>query len=140
MQDIVVGNKSFTDVAKPNEIVSLLLNDDELANLESQGSSTAAATSKKSGKKATGTTDETSQAVRDLWQEEGDDFFGAQGNATIAPNSTDGVEEDSSTPAPIGTGTRGKKRRGQGGGTRGRKPATKGAKRKPAGDTIPEEF
>ena len=35
VQDIVVGNKQFTDVAKPNEIVSLLLNDDELALIES---------------------------------------------------------------------------------------------------------
>ena len=137
VQDIVVGNKQFTDVTKPNEIVSLLLNDDELANLESQGSS--ASVSKKAGKKAaTGATDETSQAVRDLWQEEGDDFFG-QGGATAAPNSTDGVEEESSTPAPVGTtGTRGKKRRGPGGGTRGRKPGpAKGSKRKVA---LPDEF
>ena len=31
MQDIVVGTKSLTDVAKPSEIVSLFMDDEELA-------------------------------------------------------------------------------------------------------------
>ena len=31
VQDIVVGTKSLTDVAKPSEIVSLFMNDEELA-------------------------------------------------------------------------------------------------------------
>lgn len=31
MQDIVVGNKSLTDVAKPSEIVSLFLDDEDIA-------------------------------------------------------------------------------------------------------------
>ena len=135
MQDIVVGNKSFTDVAKPNEIVSLLLNDDELANLESQGSSTAAATSKKSGKKATGTTDETSQAVRDLWQEEGDDFFG---QTSITPHSLpDAAEEEDAGSMQNTSSTRGKRKNGLS--TRGRKN-NKGMKRKAAGDNLPDDL
>jgi DNA helicase INO80 len=145
VQDIVVGNKSFTDVAKPNEIVSLLLNDDELANLESQGSSTTVQQKKSgaNGKKTT-SSDETSHAVRDLWQEEGDDFFG-QGGAQPAVTIPEGAEgeEDSSTPAPVVSGTRGKKRRGGGPGSRGgRKAGTaRGAKRRgAAADTMAEEF
>ena len=81
--------------------------------------------------------------MRDLWQEEGDDFFG-QGGAQPALNVPEGAEgeEDSSTPAPIASGTRGKKRHGGGPGSRGgRKPGpAKGTKRRAAGDTLPDEF
>ncbi|KAI5124611.1 hypothetical protein M0805_004221 [Coniferiporia weirii] len=134
VQDIVVGNKQFTDVAKPNEIVSLLLNDDELANLE-KNSSNNAATSKKSGDRPG---EGTSQAVRDLWAEEGDDFFGHSNPpaASITP-----ADEDDGTPDPS-SNIRGKKRKGASGALRGRnKPGPKkGYKRKAAGDTLPDEF
>jgi hypothetical protein len=52
VQDIVVGNKNFTDVTKPSEIVQLLLNDDQLANLDS--SNTSGSSSKKTGKQVVG--------------------------------------------------------------------------------------
>ncbi|KAH8120417.1 SNF2 family N-terminal domain-containing protein [Phellopilus nigrolimitatus] len=128
VQDIVVGNKQFTDVAKPNELVSLLLNDDELANLETQDPDNSAGPRR------------TSQAVRDLWADEGDDFFGHSGppaGATVAEIA----DEEDVTPGPSGSGTRGKKRKGPTGATRGRKPGPKkGYKRKAAGDTMPDEF
>lgn len=141
VQDIVVGNKQFTDVAKPNEIVSLLLNDDELANLEKQGSNSAIS-AKKLNKRSTGSSDETSQAVRDLWAEEGDDFFGhggPAGSATIAEIP----DEDDMTPIPMTkTSGRGKKRRGPvPGSTRGgRGGAGRGQKRKHAGDSLPDDL
>ena len=42
VQDIVVGNKTFTDVAKPSEIVQLLLNEDQLANLDTNAGDASA--------------------------------------------------------------------------------------------------
>lgn len=145
MQDIVVGNKSFTDVTKPNEIVSLLLNDDELANLEKQDSNgTAGLDSKPAG------SDKTNQVVRDLWQEEGDEFFGH--NSTVGGTGTgrgqgvpDGDNDDDATPEPT-AGGRGKKRKGGKGGAgdaprQKRKPGPKkGYKRKPAADTLPDDI
>jgi len=105
VQDIVVGNKNFTDVAKPSEIVQLLLNDEQLANIDNANGSVLP--SKKSGKKpSTGSTNADNDAVRDLWNDEGDDFFGhlaSQGNVTA-----DKGEEDGAVAAP----SRGKKRKG----------------------------
>lgn len=139
VQDIVVGNKQFTDVTKPNEIVSLLLNDDELANLENQGSASSIS-GKRSNKRAAGSTDETSQAVRDLWAEEGDDFFGHSGPAASA-TITDVPEDDDMTPVPASVSMRGKKRRGPNAGGRGAKAgAGKGQKRKHAGDALPDDL
>ncbi|THH07628.1 hypothetical protein EW145_g3261 [Phellinidium pouzarii] len=130
VQDIVVGNKQLTDVAKPNEIVSLLLNDDELANLEKQGSDNVV--SKKSGNRDT---DGTSAVVHDLWAEEGDDFFGHSNSTAAAPVA----DEDDGTPDP-GASTRGKKRRGAAGAPRGRKPGPKkGYKRKATGEKVVED-
>ncbi|KAH9944513.1 SNF2 family N-terminal domain-containing protein [Epithele typhae] len=71
VQDIVVGNKTFTDVAKPNEIVQLLLNEDQLANLDVNS---GGASSKAAGKRPAGA----EGASIDLWNEEGDEFFGGQ--------------------------------------------------------------
>jgi len=116
VQDLVVGNKSFTDVTKPSEIVQLLLTDDQLANLDASGS-----TSKASGQTAS------SQAgagpMRDLWNEEGDDFFGH--SATI--NSTETAEEDrdGNGPAPVSAPPPTKKRKGATGAPRGRRPGSK---------------
>ena len=99
MQDIVVGNKNFTDVTKPSEIVQLLLNEDQLANLET----TAASSAKKNGKKTPGQAD-TDAAVRDLWNDEGDEFFGQptqpQGGATMMfwqPTYSPGSDTSSSS-------------------------------------------
>ncbi|KAJ3976310.1 SNF2 family DNA-dependent ATPase [Lentinula raphanica] len=67
VQDIVVGSKNFTDVAKPSEIVQLLLNDEQLASLDTTGSQGGG------NDKGKGVADST----RDLWLEEGDEFFTA---------------------------------------------------------------
>lgn len=105
MQDIVVGNKNFTDVAKPSEIVQLLLNDEQLANIDNTDG--PGLSSKKSGKRpGAGSASTDNDTVRDLWNDEGDDFFGhpaTQGNGTA-----DKGEEDGTAVAP----SRGKKRKG----------------------------
>ena len=71
MSDIVVGNKGFTEIAKPNEIVSLLLDDDELKTLD-QGSIDSAARNNGAG---------ASSSMK--WDDDGDDFFGGGQPNTI---------------------------------------------------------
>jgi len=132
VQDIVVGNKNFTDVTKPSEIVQLLLNDDQLANIDN--SKPSSAPSKKAGKRAVGASEGSSDAMRDLWNEEGDDFFGHSTNnsGTIAPPEGDEEEEGATTPA------KGKKRKAAV--TRPRKTVGKGNKKRQdtgASDVIP---
>src|SRR5882672_4110215 len=109
VQDIVVGNKNLTDVTKPSEIVQLLLNDEQLASLDS--SSNLPTTS--SGQNE----DQQKQnvQVRDMWNDDGDDFFGH----TVVP-SVDRVD-DNATPVP--RATRGKGRKANA--SRGRKPGPK---------------
>lgn len=117
VQDIVVGNKNFTDVTKPSEIVQLLLNEDQLANLDGAGSSI-----KKSGKRPAGQGDGHDTPVRDLWAEEGDDFFGQSGPMQSGGASIQEIDDDG-TPVPTV-----ERRRGRGGGPgsrRGRKPGPK---------------
>ncbi|TFK76977.1 hypothetical protein BDN72DRAFT_807283 [Pluteus cervinus] len=112
VQDIVVGNKNFTDVTKPSEIVQLLLNDEQLASLDSSAAN-GLATGTQSSKPG-------NEPVRDLWNEEGDDFFGHTGNAAPAIGPAENGEDETGTPMP--TSTRGKKRKaGQTGTTRPRK-------------------
>lgn len=99
MQDIVVGNKTLTDVAKPSEIVQLLLNDEQLASLDSSATSNLS--------DGMGSTTADNGAVRDLWNEDGDDFFGHSTTAiSIVP--VDNAEEDSTL---VPASTRGKKRK-----------------------------
>ncbi|PPQ89378.1 hypothetical protein CVT25_002196 [Psilocybe cyanescens] len=126
VQDIVVGNKNFTDVTKPSEIVQLLLNDEQLASLES---SNRLPDSRKD--KSSDDGQEGQAAVRDLWNEEGDDFFGH-----TAPAPTEKPDEES-VPT-TSQASRGKRRKvGATSATRGRKP---GPKRKIASNTdIPLE-
>lgn len=133
VQDIVVGNKQFTEVAKPKEIVSLLLNDDELANLEKQGSDNAIAP-RNQNKRVAGSTNETSQAVREMWNEEGDDFFGQSGPGPSIPVTEAGDEEEREFAAPAPKSTRGRKRGGGPGRGRGR------GKRRHAGDSLPDNI
>lgn len=97
VQDIVVGNKNFTDVTKPSEIVQLLLNDEQLASFDSA----AGLASNTKGKQAGETRDPDS--VRDLWNDEGDDFFGH-----AASLATKADEENGPSAAPA---ARGKKRK-----------------------------
>jgi len=126
VQDIVVGNKNFTDVTKPSEIVQLLLNDEQLANLETSNRLTGTRKDKSTADQA---------PVQDLWNEEGDDFFGH-----AAPQSTERqMDEDANNNAiPVAsTSTRGKRRKsGATGATRGRKP---GPKKKIASNNTPTE-
>ena len=126
MQDIVVGNKNFTDVTKPSEIVQLLLNEDQLASLNANGASTAEPSTRKSGKKVS-VSGQNESGIRELWNEEGDDFFGHATSAQAGP-STNVENEDDSTPTPQG---RGRKRKGDGTlTTRGRKPGPKSGRKK----------
>lgn len=76
VQDMVVGNKNFTDLTKPSEIVQLLLNEDQLANLDSGNVDPSQSLSGQP------ITNGSMPVSRELWNEEGDDFFtGATGNA-----------------------------------------------------------
>ncbi|KAF9456537.1 SNF2 family N-terminal domain-containing protein [Collybia nuda] len=115
VQDIVVGNKTFTDVTKPSEIVQLLLNDEQLATLNTSAANNTITN------KTSGNLGNAEEPVQDLWNDEEDSFFGH--SAPTAPsNSLDG--DDQGTPTPMGA--RGKKRRaGTVGASRGRKPTGK---------------
>lgn len=118
-----MGNKNFTDVTKPSEIVQLLLNEDQLANLDSAAAGSA---SKKNGKRPAGQADGTDTPVRDLWNEEGDEFF-----AQPMQSGTASIQEldDDGTPVPTVVRKRG---RGDGTGRRGRKPGPKPGRKKAA--------
>ncbi|EPQ60689.1 hypothetical protein GLOTRDRAFT_68543 [Gloeophyllum trabeum ATCC 11539] len=118
VQDIVVGNKSFTDVAKPNEIVSLLLPDDQLANLNA----TSVMSSQGTGTRTITSINGSEDPARDLWNEEGDEFFGHAGPAQN--NGPESVVEDV---GPQAASTRGKKRKnGVSGSGRGRRGGSRG--------------
>jgi len=122
VQDIVVGNKTFTDATKPSEIVQLLLNEDQLASLDSgvPGPITA---------DTGGTTKTPGAPTRDLWTEEGDEFFGHSGPTQSGPqDSTKDAEDGTATPKS----TRGKKRSRAGAttGSRSRKSTSKGGNRR----------
>jgi DNA helicase INO80 len=113
-------------VAKPSEIVQLLLNDEQLANIDNTNGS--GLPPKKSGKRpGAGSASANNDTVRDLWNDEGDDFFGHlanQGNVTADKGEEDGT---------VATPSRGKKRKG-GGSSRPRKTGGKVAgKRKAEG-------
>ncbi|KAJ7446520.1 SNF2 family N-terminal domain-containing protein [Mycena galericulata] len=116
VQDIVVGTKNFTEVAKPSEIMQLLLNDEQLATLDTTA---APGGSAQDPGKAAGA------AATDLWNEEGDDFFGHSGPTPGPTIGTDAVDEENGGPVP--TVTRGKKRKPGTGAPRGRKPGRKKA-------------
>lgn len=122
MQDLVVGQKTFTDVTKPSEIVQLLLNDDQLASLNSSNEMST----KQAGKQ---TENANGNQMRDLWNEEGDDFFGHTGMAATAEI----VEEDKDIAAPTPPVAVVKKRKGATGAPRGRRP---GSKNKPKNNTV----
>jgi len=123
VQDIVVGNKNFTDVTKPSEIVQLLLNDEQLASLDS--STTTGLSTKRAGKRpAIPAGGAETEPVRDLWNDEGDDFFGH--TATTGSNSVI-AENPEDENGMLGPGVaRGKKRKAAST-ARGRKAAPKAA-------------
>ena len=111
-------------MTKPNEIVSLLLNDDELANLDKQGTE---------GLDSTNYNPQAMKGIgaKDVGADEDDDFFGTGGNLANE-NSAAIVEvgDEDENGAPVTVSARGKKRASRG----GRKPGPKrGYKRKAAG-------
>lgn len=124
---MVVGNKSFTDVTKPSEIVQLLLNDDQLASLKASGDSNKQ-TSQPVAMNPNG------NQMRDLWNEEGDDFFGHSATANIVEVAEE--DKDAAAPAPA-PATSGKKRKGATGAPRGRRPGSKNKPKNPP--AVPAE-
>ncbi|KAJ3895043.1 SNF2 family DNA-dependent ATPase [Lentinula edodes] len=84
VQDIVVGSKNFTDVAKPSEIVQLLLNDEQLASLDTSGSQGGA------NSKGKGVADST----QDLWIEEGDEFFAGPQSTAVGASGIEAAEDE----------------------------------------------
>ncbi|KAG6842554.1 hypothetical protein C0991_000080 [Blastosporella zonata] len=113
VQDIVVGNKNFTDVTKPSEIVQLLLNDEQLATLSTSASQVPGGHSDAAAKEGE------KKPAQDLWNDDEDNFFGH-----MAPLASVADGDDQGT--PISTSTRGKKRKtGTTGAPRGRRPGRK---------------
>ena len=110
VQDMVVGNKSFSEMNQTNEMVQLLLTDEQIA----------AAANAPVPERPVGQFSGAGMAgLRDLWVEEGDEFFGA---SNIQP-----MADDEGTPAPTTGRGRGRGRprgsgegRGRGRGGRGR--------------------
>ncbi|KAF7978857.1 hypothetical protein HWV62_44327 [Athelia sp. TMB] len=121
VQDLVVGNKSFTDVTKPSEIVQLLLTEDQLAGLDASSSS-----NKASGQSTTN--DAGGGSMRDLWNDEGDDFFGHSAAANIVEVTEEDKDGAASTPVPAPPA---KKRKGATGAPRGRRPGSKNKPKNP---------
>jgi DNA helicase INO80 len=113
------------DIAKPSEIVSLLLNDDELANLDSTATLSNADSREQISKPYP-------HEARDLWVDDGDDFFGATAIATDN-TLTPSREEERQITTPKAPAKRGRKP-GRGRGSHRRKPG-------PAtGDTLPADL
>ncbi|KAG6867812.1 putative DNA helicase ino80 [Termitomyces sp. T159_Od127] len=114
VQDIVVGNKNFTDVTKPSEIVQLLLNDEQLASLNSSASQVH------DGQPAT-TNGAEKKPAQDFWNDEEDNFFGH--TTLLAPDG-----DDQGT--PVHSSARGKKRKtGATSASRGRRSGIGGRKK-----------
>jgi chromatin-remodeling ATPase INO80 len=128
----VVGNKNFTDVAKPSEIVQLLLNDDQLVGLDTSATTGLSTQRVAEGPASIG--DDEREPVRDLWNDEGDDFFGHVVANGSSSGATDIVEDENT----LGSGTaQGKKRKTTtSGATRGRKSAPKHASGKNTGSAT----
>lgn len=125
VQDIVVGNKQLMDIAKPSEIVSLLLNDDEIANL----GTTATFTSTDSGNQ---TSETLPPQTRDLWVDDGDDFFGA--SSTANDNAAINLQEDKQNQVVAKAPAKRGRKPGRGRGTHRKKPG-------PAtGDSLPADM
>ncbi|KAJ1301370.1 hypothetical protein OPQ81_008635 [Rhizoctonia solani] len=141
VQDIVVGNKQFTEATTSKEIVSLLLDDDQLANLATKGMPDTQA--QPSGSSAL------MNSNRDLWADEGDEFFGSS-TLTIAKDNTEEATPSGTgmnTPNPEPVYGRGLKKDGTRKLKPGRKTGPGGSKaerrkkRGPVtGDTLPDEL
>lgn len=121
VQDIVVGNKNLTDVAKPSEIVQLLLNDEQFAGLDTSATADLSAEIPANG---------STEPIRDLWDEDGDDdFFGHSNPSAVANSQVEALQEENGDPMP--SSGRGKKRKP------GNRGGRRGGKRKAATDHAP---
>ncbi|KAG8936475.1 putative DNA helicase ino80 [Tulasnella sp. 418] len=109
VSDIVVGNKDFREMAKPTEIVSLLLDDEELRNIDRQALDG-------DGKRAT------NLANVGPWDADGDDFFSGTARA---PNEDEEEAAGTDQPSPV------KQRRGKG---RGGRAGPRGSRAKAVDD------
>ncbi|CAD6983375.1 unnamed protein product, partial [Tilletia controversa] len=133
VQDIVVGNKAYTEsgMAKPQEIVSLLLDDDELAEsilrkkqaeeaqtAEQKADMMRALHAKRKLLREKGGKEASPAPVRDTlaWtlDEDEDDFFGAKPSAPKAEDEEEVVPEGAGSSTPVK-----KKKSGAGGGAGG---------------------
>ena len=112
-----MGNKNFTDVTKPSEIVQLLLNDEQLASLQSSNQLAASEQAKSTGERLS-----QQEPMQDLWNEEGDDFFGHTASAPAERQDEDNIAMTSQS-------IRGNRRKSGTGTNRGRKT---GSKKKPS--------
>ncbi|KAG8883810.1 putative DNA helicase ino80 [Tulasnella sp. 331] len=91
VSDVVVGNKDFREIARPTEIVSLLLDDEELKKLDQQALDAGAAKN--------GYSSRSSAAVAG-WELEGDDFFG-QPRQNADEEELEAEAEATSAAAPV---------------------------------------
>jgi len=102
VQDIVVGTKSLTDVAKPSEIVSLFMDDEELAE----------SVAKRKQAEAHGYIAPVIQSKKGLGElpleaeggDDEDDFF------SLKRKVANGEDEDVDVPAPVAGGGEGGKK------------------------------
>jgi hypothetical protein len=158
VQDIVVGNKQFTEATTSKEIVSLLLDDDQLANLATKGMPSAPGPALDA--QTASALQQPMATNRDLWADEGDEFFGSStlGAQQAAADALDNEPIPSSYATPTGADTptlnggdsiygRGLKKDGTRKLKPGRKTGPGGSKaerrkkRGPAtGDTLPDEL
>ncbi|KAJ1301804.1 hypothetical protein OPQ81_009032 [Rhizoctonia solani] len=140
VQDIVVGNRHFTEATTAKEIVSLLLDDAQLANLATKGMPDTQA--QPSGFSTM------MNSNRDLWADEGDESFGPLNLAMAKDNTEEATPSDTglNTPNPqpyTGWGLKdrtGKLKPGRKTGPGGSK-AERRKKRGPVTrDTLPDEL
>ena len=112
-------------MTKPSEIVQLLLNDEQLASLDQSGGLAAATQQAGKGKKAE-RKDGGNGGMGDFWDEEGDDFFGAGGNAGANASGVAGDKGDDEAATPTVPVKKQRKSKATGA-PRGRKPKKKDA-------------
>jgi DNA helicase INO80 len=96
VQDVVVGNKGLNDVAKPSEIASLFMDDEELAESVAKRKQAEA-----HGYTATAVGQERKSAFGDslrIDEDEGDDFFSAK--RQVANDDDDEAPSGARTPVP----------------------------------------
>ncbi|KZO96028.1 hypothetical protein CALVIDRAFT_481994 [Calocera viscosa TUFC12733] len=100
VQDIVVGNKQFVEVAGTNEIVNLLLSPEELAQSMDRLKAQAAAEAVNSADARRRNRRAANNGSRDLWQDDGDDDSFFNQTTPAANGDFDFDDEDTQTAKP----------------------------------------